>query len=169
MANTQSLCSSFLSQLMSAGHNFSATNSARSANTVDTFYGALYYATTGATTSTCLCASVTAYSPTVNGVSEVSGTNYTAGGVAITNTVSPAYVNTTLTAGAGYWTPSASIVFTNITITTAFDTLLMYNTSQSNTAVAVFTFGSQTISAGNFTLTMPANTSTTALVRLATS
>ena len=36
-----------------------------------------------------------------------------------------------------------------------------------NLAVASFTFGSQTVSAGNFTLTMPTNDSSNALIRIA--
>jgi hypothetical protein len=46
--------------------------------------------------------------------------------------------------------------------------MMMYNSTQSDKSVAVFTFGSQTITAGNFTLTMPANTTSTALLRLST-
>jgi len=168
MANTQSMCSSFLSQLMSATHNFSSANVARSATTADTFKAALYVTTSGTTTTTCMCASVTAYATTVNGVNEVSGTNYTAGGVTVTNAVNPTSTNTSVTAGVGYWTPSANIVYTNVTLSTSFDTMLLYNSSQSNAAVAVFTFGAQTVTAGTFTLTMPSNASTTALVRLQT-
>jgi hypothetical protein len=44
----------------------------------------------------------------------------------------------------------------------------LYNSTQSNKAISVHTFGSQTITAGTFTLTMPSNTTTTALLRLAT-
>ena len=168
MANTQSLCTSFLGQLLSAGHNFNSTNVARTVNTPDTFKAALYVTSSGSTTTTCLCASVTAYSATINGVAEVSGTNYSAGGVTVTNATAPTSTNSSVTAGVGYWTPSASIVYTNVTLGTAFDTMLLYNSSQSNTAVAVYTFGSQTITAGNFTLTMPSNTTTTALLRLST-
>ena len=36
-----------------------------------------------------------------------------------------------------------------------------------NAAIGVYTFGSQTITAGTFTLTMPANASSTALIQLA--
>jgi len=158
MANTQSMCTSFLGQLLAAGHNFSSSNTARSANTADTFYAALYLS------SATLNASTTAYSST----GEVSGTGYSAGGVAVTNSTNPQATNSSATAGVAYWTPSASIVFSSVTLTTAFDTMLMYNQSQSNEAVAVFTFGSQTITAGNFTLTMPSNTTTTALLRLST-
>jgi hypothetical protein len=103
-------------------------------------------------------ASTTAYSAT----GEVTGTNYTAGGATVTNATAPATSGTT-----AYWTPSASITYTNVTLSTAFDTMLMYNSTQSNKAVAVYTFGSQTITAGTFTLTMPTNDATTGLLRLA--
>ena len=158
MANTQSMCTSFLGELLSATHNFSSANPAHTANTADTFKAALYLA------SATVNASTTAYSAT----GEVTGTNYTAGGVSITNATNPSSTNSSSTAGVGYWTPSASITYTNVTLSTAFDAMLMYNSSQSNKAVAVFTFGSQTITAGNFTLTMPSNTTTTALLRLST-
>jgi hypothetical protein len=158
MANTQSMCSSFLGEVLSGVHNFASNNPARSANTADTFKAALYLA------SATLNASTTAYSVT----GEVSGTGYTAGGVAVTNGTNPASTNSSATAGTGYWTPSASIVYTGVTLPTSFDTMLLYNSSQSDKAVAVYTFGSQTITAGNFTLTMPANAASTALLRLAT-
>lgn len=158
MSNTQSMCTSFLGELLSSTHNFSSANPAHTANTADTFKAALYV-----TTAT-LNASTTAYSAT----NEVSGTGYTAGGVTVTNATNPSSTNSSTTAGVGYWTPSASIVYTVVTLSTAFDTMLLYNSTQSNKAVAVYTFGSQTITAGNFTLTMPSNTTTTALVRLST-
>lgn len=158
MANIQSMCTSFLGELLSSTHNFSSANPAHTANTADTFKAALYV-----TTAT-LNASTTAYSAT----NEVSGTGYTAGGVTVTNATNPSSTNSSTTAGVGYWTPSASIVYTVVTLSTAFDTMLLYNSTQSNKAVAVYTFGSQTITAGNFTLTMPSNTTTTALVRLST-
>jgi len=53
-------------------------------------------------------------------------------------------------------------------LTTAFDTVLLYNSTQNNTAISVHTFGTQTISAGTFTLTMPSNTTSSALLRLST-
>jgi hypothetical protein len=157
MANTQSMCTSFLSELMTATHNFGVAPT-RGASTADTFKGALYLV------SATINASTTAYSTT----GEVTGTNYTAGGVAITNATAPASTNTSSTAGVGYWTPSASITYTNVTLSTAFDTMLLYNSTQSNKAVSVHTFGSQTITAGNFTLTMSSNTTSAALLRLST-
>src|SRR6185437_14200728 len=122
------------------------------APTTDTLKAALYLA------SGSLGAGTTAYSAT----SEVSGTNYTAGGVTVTNATAPTSSGTT-----AFWTPSASFSWTSVTLSTAFDTCLVYNSTQSNKAVAVYTFGSQTVTAGNFTLTMPSNDSSNALLRIA--
>jgi hypothetical protein len=157
MANTQSMCTSFLGELMTATHNFGASP-IRAAATADTFKAALYLA------SATLNASTTVYSAT----GEVTGTNYTAGGVTVTNATAPTSTNASTTAGVGYWTPSASIVYTTVTLATSFDTVFIYNSTQSNKAVSVHTFTAQTITAGTFTLTMPSNTTTTALLRLAT-
>jgi hypothetical protein len=151
MANTQAMCTSFMQELMTATHNFTT-------GTGNTFKAALYLA------SATVNASTTAYSST----GEVTGTNYTAGGVNVTNGTSPSSTNTSSTAGVAYWTPTASITYTNVTLTTAFDAVLVYNSSASNKAVSVHTFGSQTVTAGTFTLTMPSNTTSTALLRLAT-
>jgi hypothetical protein len=126
--------------------------------TTDTVKAALYLA------SATINAGTTVYSAT----GEVSGTNYTAGGVTVTNANTPTSTNSSATAGVAYWTPSASITYTTVTLSTAFDTVLLYNSTQSNKAISVHTFGSQTITAGTFTLTMPSNTTSTALLRLAT-
>jgi hypothetical protein len=142
---------------MTGTHNFGVAP-IRAATTADTFKGALYLA------SATYNAATTAYSAT----GEVSGTGYTAGGVTVTNATAPASTNTSSTAGVAYWTASASLSYTTVTLSTAFDTVLIYNSTQSNKAVGVYTFGSQTITAGTFTLTMPSNTTTTALIRLAT-
>ena len=157
MANTQSMCTSFMGELLTATHNF-GTAPIRAATTADTFKGALYLA------SATINASTTAYSAT----GEVSGAGYSAGGVTVTNATPPSSTNSSSTAGVAYWTPSASLTYTAVTLTTAFDAVLIYNSSQSNKAVSVHTFGSQTITAGTFTLTMPSNTTTTALLPLAT-
>ena len=157
MANTQSMCTSFLGEVLTATHNF-GTAPVRAATTADTFKAALYL------TSATINASTTAYSST----GEVTGTNYTAGGVTVTNATAPTATNSSITAGVAYWTPSASISYTTVTLATAFDAVLIYNSTQSNKAVSVHTFGSQTITAGTFTLTMPSNTTTPALLRLAT-
>ena len=157
MANTQSMCTSFMGELLTATHNF-GTAPTRASSAADTFRGALYL------TSATVDASTTVYSST----GEVTGTGYSAGGVVVTNGTAPIATNASSTAGVAYWTPSASLTYTSVTLTTAFDAVLIYNASQSNKAVSVHTFGSQTITAGTFTLTMPVNSTTTALLRLAT-
>ena len=160
MSNTQSMCTSFMGELMTATHNF-GTAPIRAATTADTFKAALYFA------SATINASTTAYS-TTGEVTNTSGSGYTAGGVTVTNGTAPIATNSSATAGVAYWTPTASFSWTSLTITTAFDSVLLYNSTQSNKAVSVHTFGSQTITAGTFTLTMPSNTTSTALLRLAT-
>jgi len=157
VANTQSMCTSFMGQLLTATHNF-GTAPTRGTSAADTFKAALYV-----TTAT-INAATTAYSAT----NEVSGTGYTAGGITVTNATAPTATNSSSTAGVAYWTPSANLVYSTVTLTTAFDTVLIYNSSQSNAAVSVHTFGAQTVTAGTFTLTMPSNTTTTALLRLST-
>lgn len=151
MPNTQAMCTSFKNEILQAYHNFGTTVT-RAGTGADTFKAALYFA------SATINATTTAYTAT----GEVTGTNYTAGGINVTNATAPTTSGTT-----AYWTPSASLVYTNVTITTAFDTVLIYNSTQGNRAVSVHTFGSQTITAGNFTLTMPANAAGTALINIA--
>ena len=145
------MCTSFKGELLVGHHNF-GTGVVRAATTADTFKAALYLA------SATINASTTAYTAT----GEVSGTGYSAGGVTVTNATAPATSGTT-----AYWTPSASITFSSVTLSTAFDCVLIYNSTQSNKAVSVHTFGSQTVTAGTFTLTMPTNDSSTGLIRLA--
>jgi len=146
-----------MGELLTATHNFGVAPT-RGTSATDTFKAALYLA------SATYNASTTAYSAT----GEVSGTGYTAGGITVTAATPPTATNSSATAGVAFFTPSASLTYTTVTLTTAFDTMLLYNSTQSNKAVAVYTFGSQTITAGTFTLTMPSNTTTTALLRLAT-
>ena len=157
MANTQSMCTSFMGELLTATHNFGASP-IRAASTADTFKAALYL------TSATVNAATTVYSST----GEVTGAGYSAGGIAVTNATPPTATNSSATAGVAFFTPSASLTYTSVTLTTAFDCALIYNSTQSNKAVSVHTFGSQTITAGTFSLTMPSNTTSTALLRLAT-
>lgn len=151
MANTAAICTSFKTELLNGIHAFGTTVT-RGGTTADSFKAALYLA------SATVNASTTAYS----GTGEVSGTGYTSGGASVTNGTAPTSSGTT-----AYWTPSASLSWTAVTLSTAFDAALIYNSSQSNRAVAVYTFGSQTVTAGNFTLTMPTNDASNALLRLA--
>lgn len=111
---------------------------------VDDIYMALYNANADLNEDT------TVYSST----HEVSGTGYVAGGVQMTGiTISSsgytAYVN------------FANTVF-NASVTARC--ALIYNASKGNKAIAVLDFGSDKTSS-NFTVTMPQNTATTALIR----
>jgi hypothetical protein len=151
MANSQAMCTSFKAEILSGIHALGVTV-VRGATTVDSLKAALYVAT--ATIS----AATTAYSAT----NEVSGTGYTAGGIAVTNATAPSSSGTT-----AFWTPSASLVFTTVTLTTSFDCVLIYNSTQSNKAISVHTFGATTVTAGTFTLSMPTNDGTTGLLRIA--
>jgi hypothetical protein len=152
MANSQAMCTSFKQDILNGLHAFGASV-IRAATTKDDFYAALYLASgsVGATT--------TAYSATA----EVSGAGYSAGGVAVTTGTTPSTSGTT-----AIFTPSASIVYTTVTLATAFDCVLIYNnTAAGKNAVSSHTFGSQTITAGTFTLTMPVNDASNALIRIA--
>jgi hypothetical protein len=154
------MCTSFMGELMTGTHNFGVAP-IRAATTADTFKAALYFS------SATISAATTAYS-TTGEVTNTSGSGYTAGGVTVTNGTAPIATNSSATAGVAYWTPTASFSWSALTVTTAFNAVLIYNSTQSNKAVAVYTFGDQTITAGTFTLTMPSNTTTTGLLRLAT-
>ena len=151
MSNTQAMATSFKGEILSGIHAL-GTTVIRAGTGADTLKAALYLA------SATINASTTAY--TVTG--EVSGTGYSAGGVTVTNATAPTTSGTT-----GYWTPSASLTYTTVTLTTAFDCVLIYNSTQSNKAISAHTFGSQTVTAGTFTLTMPVNDASNALIRIA--
>lgn len=154
MANTQAMCTSFKKEILNAIHAL-GTTVIRAATTPDSFKAALFLA------SATINAATTAY----NSTGEVSGTNYTAGGVDLTG--SPDWIAPATTGTTAFSTPTNSIVFTNVTLSTAFDAVLIYNSTQGDKAVSVHTFGSQTVTAGTFTLTMPTNDATTGLLRIA--
>ena len=108
MANSQAMATSFKQDILNGVHAFSSAY-----RTADTFKAALY------TAASSLGAATTSYT---TATTEVSGTNYTAGGVTVTNATAPTTSGTT-----AYWTPSASFSWTNVTLTTAFDAVLLYN------------------------------------------
>lgn len=156
MANTQAMCTSFKGELLLGAHQFGAvtlvSRTSLTAPTKDVIKAALFL----------VSATINASTTTYNTTGEVSGTNYTAGGVTVTNATDPSTSGTT-----AIWTPSASIVYTTVTLSTAFDCVELYNSTQSNRAISVHTFGSQTVTAGTFTLTMPTNDASNALIRIA--
>jgi len=132
-------CNTLRTGLMNGTINFSS----------DTFYLALY------TNSATLDQTTTAYTTT----GEASGGNYVAGGQLVTATVSS---QTTASGSVSYVTFSAPAWTGAITARGA----LIY-TPGANGAVCVLDFGNNKTSTSTFTVTMPANTSTSALIRIA--
>ena len=142
MAISQAMCTSFKVELLQGVHNFTAS-------TGDVFKIALY------TSSATLGASTTAY--TVS--NEVSGTGYTAGGNTLTN-VTPTSSGTTA------FTDFADTTWSTATITARG--ALIYNSTESNKAVAVLDFGSdKTSTAGAFTIVFPTADASNAIIRVA--
>lgn len=111
---------------------------------VDSIYIALYDGNANLNEST------TVYSS----ANEVSGTGYTPGGVQMTGVT---------VASSGY---TAYVNFSNVSFGASVTArcALIYNASKANRSIAVLDFGSNKTS-DNFTITMPANTPTTALIR----
>jgi len=145
MAISQALCTSFKVGLMTGTHNF--TNA-----TGNTFKLALY------TSSATLSAATTAYT-TSNEVSSAPGTNYTAGGNALTNV-------TPISSGTTAFTDFADLTFSGLTTTARG--CLIYNFSAVGTpSVCVLDFGSDKSSvAGNFTIVFPAADASNAIIRI---
>ena len=136
MAIQQGLTTSFKQQMLQAGQNLSS----------DTLYIALYTALAS------IGANTTAYTTT----NEITGTGYTAGGQQLTGaTIS------TSTDGVVY------VDFDNVTWANSQLTArgaLIYNVTQANASVAVLDFGADKTMT-NFTIQMPVNSATTALIR----
>jgi hypothetical protein len=136
MAIVQTQTTSFKAQLYQGIHDL----------TTDVIKIALYTANANLNEDT------TVYSST----NEVANTGtYSAGGAQLT----PITVNT-----SGY---TAYVGFPNISWTGAITArcALIYNSTQGNKSIAVLDFGSDKTSVGTFTITMPANTATAALIR----
>jgi len=140
MAITQTLATSFKVQLLSGTQNFSS----------NTYKIALY------TSSASLDATTTVYTTS----NEVAGTGYTAGGNTLVVSVTPTSSGTT-----------AYLSFTDTSWTSATFTTrgaLIYNSTNSNSAVAILDFGSdKQVVSGTFTITFPAANSTSAIIRIA--
>lgn len=143
MAITNAMCTSFKSELMQAYHNF--TN-----GTGNTFKIALY------TSSATLGASTTAYSST-NEVAN--GNGYTTGGNTLTNV-------TPTTSGTTAYTDFSDTTWSNATITA--NGALIYNSTNSNRAVASLAFGSdKTSTSGDFAIIFPTADASNAIIRIA--
>ena len=135
MSIVQTQTTSFKAELYQGVHNL----------LTDTLYMALY------TGNASINAATTAYTSS----NEVSGTGYTAGG----NQVTGATVNTY---GYTAYVNFNNVVWPNSVITARC--ALLYNVSKGNKSICVIDFGSDKTML-NFTITMPANTATAALIR----
>ena len=136
MSIVQTLTTSFKGQLPLAVHDF----------TTDTMKLALYLSTAN------LGADTTVY--TTDG--ESTGTGYTAGGIVLTNATvltygTTVYIDFDDAAWAGVLTARGGLI---------------YNYSKANKSVAVINFGADKTSVNTFTVQMPANTYTSALIRI---
>jgi len=143
MAITTAMCTSFKQELLEAKHNFLASGG-------NSFKLALY------TSSATLGAATTAYSAT----NEASGTNYSAGGAALTN------INPTSSGTTGF-TDFADLTFSNATIT-ANGALIYNDTASGDPAVCSLAFGGdKTSTAGDFTIQFPTADASNAIIRIA--
>ena len=145
MTIAQTSTTSFKVELLQAVHNFGPT-------TPNTFKIALYTAAADIGPTT------TAYTAT----NEVVGTGYTAGGNTLVISTDPTSGNNTASI------PTAFVSFSNTSWASSSITArgaLIYNSTQGNKSVAVLDFGSDKTSVNSFTITMPANTSSAALIR----
>jgi len=135
MSIVQTQTTSFKAELYQGVHNL----------TTDVIYIALYTAEANLNEAT------TIYSSD----NEVVASGYTAGGEVLT----PITVSS-----SGY---TAYVGFPNVSWTAALTArcALIYNSTQGNKSIAVLDFGSDKTSTTTFTITMPANTASTALIR----
>ena len=104
--------------------------------------------------------STTNYSELTGSSDEATGTNYSAGGQTLDSPVIsiPSGSDTAIV-------DFADEVFSNLTITAAG--ALLYNSSASNKAIAVFSFGSNVAStAGDFTVIFPTADASNAVIRI---
>lgn len=146
MAIVQAFTTSFKVELMEAIHNLT--------NGQDVIKCALFRSQ--ALISGSFGAATTNYSQM--GADEASGTNYSAGGISLTN-VTP--TSSGITAYADF----ADAVFSNVTITASG--ALLYNSSKSNKALIVLNFGAdKTATAADMTIIFPTADASNAIIRL---
>ena len=128
MAITQAMCTSFKAEILDEQHDLAA----------DTLKIALY------TSSASLGASTTAYTTS----NEISGTGYSAGGETLTST-------TVSTSGTTAFFDADDPTWTSASFTARG--ALIYNSSNSDKAIAVLNFGGDfTVSSGTFRIVFPA-------------
>lgn len=143
------MATSFKVDILNGVHAF-GTSVVRASTSADTFKIALY------TSSATLDASTTAYSVT----NEVSGTGYVSGGNTLVISQVPTSTGTTAFLDFADTTWAAATITAN--------GALIYNSTQSNKAVAVLAFGGdKTSTAGDFTIQFPTADASSAIIRIA--
>lgn len=144
MAITTAMCSTFKEELLGGVHDLDT----------DTLKLALIKASPTGTYG----AATTNYSDVTGNSDEASGSGYSAGGGTLTSPV------ITLT-GTTAFVDFADEAFSNVTVSA--DGCIIYNSSQSNKAIAVFDFGGiVSATSGTLTVQFPTNDATNAVIRL---
>jgi hypothetical protein len=139
---TNAICNSFKKELLEAKHDFTVSTGSK-------FKLAMY------SNAATLGKSTTSYT---TGSEVTSPAGYTAGGKLLVNTGTSVASNVAIT-------DFSNLSFTNVTLTARG--ALIYNTSNSNTAVAVLDFGGdKTATSGTFTIQFPAFTTSAAILRI---
>jgi len=145
MAITTAMCNSFKQELLGGVHDLDT----------DTLKIALIKETPSGTYD----ASTTNYSDVTGNTDEATGTNYTAGG----QTLDSATISLS---GSTAIVDFSDEVFSNLTLSA--DGAIIYNSSQSNKAIAVFDFGGTvTATSGDFTIVFPTADASNAVIRIA--
>jgi hypothetical protein len=145
MAITTAMCTSFKSELLGGLHDLD-TDSLKIALIKDSPSGTYGAATTN-------------YSDVTGNSDEASGTGYSAGGQVLDG----ASISVSGTTAIVDFTDE---VFSNVTIST--DGCIIYNTANSNSAIAVIDFGGTvSATAGDLTIEFPAADASNAVIRIA--
>jgi hypothetical protein len=145
MAITTAMCTSFKSELLGGLHDLDT----------DSLKLALIKASPSGTYD----ATTTNYSDVTGNSDEATGTNYSAGGQALDGA-------TIATSGTTAYLDFTDEVFANVTVSA--DGCIIYNTANSNSAIAVIDFGGTVAAtAGDLTIEFPAADATNAIVRIA--
>ena len=151
MAITQAMCTSFKKEILEGVHNFKNSGG-------DTFKLALYAISSGGKSSTTATLGATTTAFTTTGEIASSG-SYATGGGSLTR-VDPT------TSGTTAFTDFADLSFTTATITARG--ALIYNSTDSNKAVAALDFGgNKTSTSGTFTIQFPTANASNAIIRIA--
>jgi len=148
---TSALCTSFKVELLEGDQDFT--------NGADAYKVALFKANASITGT--YDATTTNYSDMTGNSDELAATgNYSTGGFALTN------VNPTSTGTTAFTDFSVNASWSSATFTTRG--CLIYNTSDSNSAVCVINFGADySVSGGTFEIQWPAADSSNAIIRIA--